>query len=58
MTEAAGEGDHAGEEHALAAEEVAEPAGQKQEAAERHEEGVDDPSEVPLSEVQVALDGR
>ena len=52
-----GEHDHAGEEHALAAEQIAEPAGEQQEAGECDEEGVDDPGEVSLAEVQVALDG-
>ena len=48
--------DHAEQEHALATEQVAEPAGQQQEAAERDEERVDDPGEVALGEVEVVLD--
>ena len=47
-----------GKEHALAAEQVAEAAGEQQEAAEGDEEGVDDPGQVALAEVQVALDRR
>ena len=49
-----GERDEAGEEHALAPDEVAEPAGQQQQAAERDEERVDDPGQVRLAEVEVA----
>ena len=52
------EGDEAGEEHALAPDEVAEPAGQEQQAAEGDEEGVDDPGQVGLAEVEVVLDRR
>ena len=37
---------------------IAEPAGQQQEAAERDEEGVDDPGQVALGEVEVALNRR
>ena len=37
------------EEDALAAEQVAEPAGEQQEAAERDQEGVDDPGQVALA---------
>jgi hypothetical protein len=48
--------DDSGEEHALAAEQVAESPGEQQEAAERDKEGVDDPGEVALGEVEVALD--
>ena len=51
-----GEDDESGEEHALAAEQVAEPAGEEQEAAEGDEEGVDDPGQVALAEMQIALD--
>ncbi len=51
------EHDHAGEEHTLAAEQIAESTGEEQEAGEGDEEGVDDPGEVSLAEVQVALDG-
>ena len=36
----------AGEEDSLAAGEVAEPAGEQQQAPERDQEGVDDPGEV------------
>ncbi len=49
---------HAQQEHALAADQVAEPAGQQQEAAEGDEECVDDPGEVALGEVEVVLDRR
>ena len=52
-----GEHDHAGEEYALAAEQVAEPTGEQQEARECDEKGIDDPGEGSLAEVQVALDG-
>ena len=45
-------------EHAPASEQVAEPAGEQQEAAEGDEEGVDDPGQVALAEVQIALDRR
>ena len=38
--------DEAGEEHAPAPDEVAEAAGQEQQAAEGDEERVDDPGEV------------
>ena len=48
----------AGEEHALAADQVAEAAGEQQEAAERDQVGVDDPGQVGLREVQIALDRR
>jgi hypothetical protein len=53
-----GEEDDAGEEDALAADEVAEAAGHEQEAAERDQVRVDHPGQVRLGEVQVALDGR
>ena len=46
----------AGEEDALAADQVAEPAGEQQEAAERDQVGVDDPGQLGLGDVQVALD--
>ena len=46
----------AGEEHALAADQVAEPAGEQQQAAERDQERVDDPGQVALAEVEVVLD--
>ena len=51
-----GEDGEAGEEHALAPGEVAEPAGQQQQAAEGDEERVDDPGEIGLAEVEVVLD--
>ena len=41
-----GEDDEAGEEHALAPDQVAEPAGQQQQAAEGDQERVDDPGQV------------
>ena len=50
------EDDDAGEEHALTADQVAEAAGQQQEAAERDQKRVDDPGQVALGEVEVALD--
>ena len=53
-----GEERDAGEEDPLAADQVAEAAGQQQEAAERDQVGVDDPGQVGLREVQVALDRR
>jgi hypothetical protein len=46
----------AGEEHALSAGEVAEAAGEEQQAPKADEEGVHHPGEVPLAEVQIALD--
>ena len=46
----------AGEEDALAAHEVTEPACEQQEAAERDQVGVDDPGQLGLRDVQVALD--
>ena len=51
-----GEEGDAGEEDALAAEQVAEPAGHQQEAPVGDEVGADDPREVGLREAQVALD--
>ncbi len=50
------EGDHAREEHPLAADQVAEPAGQEQQAAEGDEERVDHPGEVRLAEAEIGLD--
>jgi hypothetical protein len=50
------ERDESGEKHALAADEVADAAGQEQQAAEADEEGVDDPGQVALAEVKVLLD--
>ena len=52
------ERDEAGEEHALAPEQVAEAAGQEQQAAEGDEERVDDPGQVRLAEAEVVLDRR
>ncbi len=53
-----GEDDQAEHEHALATDEIAEPSGQQQEAAERDQERVDHPGEVALGEVQIVLDRR
>ena len=53
-----GEDDQAEQEHALTTEEIAEPSRQQQEAAERDQERVDDPGEVPLGEVEIVLDRR
>jgi hypothetical protein len=55
-----GDGEHGqpGEEHPLAPGEVAEAAGEQQEAAEGDQEGVDDPGQAALAEVQVVLDLR
>ena len=52
------EDDHPSEEHALSPGQVAEPAGQEQQAAEGHEERVDDPGQVPLAEVEVVAGSR
>ncbi len=51
-----GEHDDAGEEHALTSDQIPESPGQEQEAAEGDEKCVDDPGEVSLGEVKVALD--
>src|SRR6185312_3637524 len=51
-----GEEDEPGEEHAPAAEQVAESPGEQQEAAEGDEERVDDPGQIALAEMQVMLD--
>jgi hypothetical protein len=48
----------AAEKDALAPDQVAEPAREQQEAAERDHVRVDDPGQVRLREVQVALDRR
>ena len=48
-----GEEGESGEEDAPAAEEVAEPAGQQQQAAEGDQVGVDDPGEARLREAEV-----
>ena len=49
---------HPAQEHPLAPHQVAQPAGQQQEAAERDQVGVDDPGQVGLRDVEVALDRR
>ena len=41
----------------LASEQIAEPSGQQQEAAEGDQERADDPGEVCLAEMQVMLNG-
>ncbi len=51
-----GERHHAGLEDPLVAEQVAEPAGEQQEAAERQQVGVDDPGQRGLREAEVGLD--
>ena len=48
----------ADQEHPPPADEVAEPSGEQQQAAERDQVRVDHPREVALREVQVLLDGR
>ncbi len=53
-----GEERHAAQEHALAADEVAEPAREQQEAAERDQVGVDDPRQVGLGDAEIGLDRR
>ena len=53
-----GEQRDAGQEHLLAADEVAEAPGHEQEAPEADEVGVDDPGQAGLGEVQAALDVR
>ena len=53
-----GEEGQSGEEHLLAADEVAEPSGEEQEAAEGDHIGVDGPHEVGLAEGEVLADGR
>ena len=50
------EGGEADEEDALAAEEVAEPAGEQQQAAEGDQVAVDHPGQARLAEVEVPLD--
>ena len=52
-----GEQEHAGDEDAFAADEVAESPSEQEEAAKGNEIAVDDPGEVGLREVQVGLDG-
>ena len=49
---------HSGQEHLLAAHEVAQAAGHEEEAPEGDEVGVDDPGQPGLGEVQAALDVR
>ncbi len=51
-----GEHDDPGEKYTPSAEQVPESPGEQQEAAERDEEGVDDPGEIALGEVELALD--
>ena len=51
-----GEGDDAAEEDPLVAEQVAEPAGQQQEAAEGQQVGVDHPGQRGLGEAEVGAD--
>ena len=46
------------EEHPAAAEQIAHPAAQQQEAAERERVGVHDPLEAVDGEVEIGLDGR
>ena len=47
-----------GEEHRPAADQVAEAAGEQEQAAEGDQVGVDDPGEVVLAEAEVVLDRR
>jgi hypothetical protein len=47
---------HAAEEDALAPDQIAEPPGQQQEAPECDQVGVDDPRQIGLSDVEIALD--
>ena len=44
------------EKDALSPEQVTEAAGEQQEAAERDQEGVDDPGQIALGEVEITLD--
>jgi len=53
-----GEQGQAGDERALAAGQVAEPAGQQQQAAEGDQVGVDDPGQIGGREAEAALDHR
>ena len=46
-----------GQEHAAAAEQIAHPAAEQQEAAERERVGVDDPLEAVGGEAEIGLDG-
>jgi hypothetical protein len=52
------ERDDADEEYALAPKQVAKASGEQKEAAERDQERVDDPGQVALREMEVALDRR
>ena len=54
----AGEHPEADQEDASLADQVADPSGEQQQAAERDQVGVDDPGEVVLREAQVVLDRR
>ena len=49
---------HAGQEHLLATDQVAEAAGEKEEAAEGDEVGVDDPGQAGLAEEKALLNVR
>ena len=53
-----GEQRHTGQEHLLAADEVAQAARHEEEAAEGDEVGVDHPGQAGLGEVQAVLDVR
>jgi hypothetical protein len=53
-----GEDGQAGQEHAPLAEQITEPAGKQEQAAEGDQIGVDHPREAALGEAQVALDRR
>ena len=55
--EAATKASHADQEDALAPEEIAEAAGEQQQAPEGDQVAVDDPGQARLAEVQVRLDG-
>ena len=55
-SEAAVKSAEPGEEDVAAAEQVAEPPGQQQQAAEGDQVGVDDPGEARLREAEVGLD--
>jgi hypothetical protein len=53
-----GEDGEAGKEDAALADEVADPPGQEQQAAEGDHVGVDDPGQLALAEAEVVLDRR
>ena len=57
-SEAAVKTAEADQEDSPLADQVAEPAGEQQQAAERDQVGVDDPGEVALGEAEVVLDRR